>query len=293
MSNEITDSERAALKELKEVARADDSFFKNISTCIGLALEWANHSRGRESIPEGRRSFFEKLLVVYGGLESISTIVYRLEWLKGKFLSERDLLRPEEFMEFFQADVYAFYTEFGSLVDSLCPLIKFVSLEPDLMPSGSLKDLRDWLIETSDGSLKLSPPEIANIIVAADWIPAVGVTIEYIKQRQVGIIVGVTEPLGEILFSIFCNSILFDCSVQEERDAQFSSLFRPQVGYFFGRFLFLLERLCVVAATNLDISLDQIAYPLRLRLSTIRECIDFAIATLEAGQFKPNDFAGF
>lgn len=281
MSHEFTESELRALEELKRASSSDGSIFRDFYCCSDLALAWIDEYPGTDTTTAQQREFYASLATAYGAMDAIVNLLYRINLLTK---SDRGFLSMEDLLDFFGTDVYTFHLLFGTLLDSSCKMIRVLSHEPELIPLGTFQELRKWCIDDTVKSSELISSGLCSLIVAADWFPVISDLIDELRQSQSVVIVGIYEPPREFHFFTWRNRIPKKNAVPEQLKYGGMILFRPYVGYYLGRAMFLLNEVCVSAVTKLGISYfdEKISRP---RLGEIRKCIDCAIDSLETGRF--------
>lgn len=280
LSVELTESEIRALEDLKKAASADGSIFRDYYCCADLALDWIEQYPGADTTTEAQRAFFSQLLTSYGALDAIVNLFYRINLLAK---ADRRFFSVEDLLEVFRTDVYTFHILFGALLDSTCNIVKGLSSEPELVPSGSFGELRKWCIDDTARSSELISEDLCSRIIAADWFPIISDLIHELRQSQSIVCIGINDPPSEFYFYTMRNWNYKECAVPEQLKVGGLTFFRPHVGYFLGRTMFLLNEICLTAVANLGISYIDSRFS-RPYLSEIRKCIDCAISALEAGK---------
>lgn len=282
-----------ALQELKAVRQIADPVSRLFRICANKAWDWDrlppqswyvfdNGTPTWAGPTKRQQKFYEHLLVLVNDFDAVTSILYRLEWLRRQNSAQTNLLSADDLSVFLATDVHAFHVEFRSLMETLCHVINVVSAKPGQVPTHSFRALRKWCIENPDRSSLILSNELSELIAQAYWFIEIRNVRDRICHNQTDATVRIMTPPDEVVFFTL-RSRKHDA--YEGPNACIYNgwiYFRAHAGYYLGRLIFLLNEVCAMAANRLDLSLADVHWSTS-RMSVVDQCIDYAIESLESG----------
>ena len=235
---------RQRLERALSVVEANRSIFVDLLADIHL-------SRAKEGFANGTHlsSISRHLLSISQDMSNIATLVERLEWQRGLWVTGTiDQLR---WFRYACADIDLFHVEYRSIFDYLAQLLGLLADSPGQSPS-SFEKLKNWLEgPNADANTAKIGKELADLVCACDWFHDLR-EVRNLNVHQGGqTLVFLDKP--KILFQVLAAN-KGRIRIPEVMDNENVANFELYAGVFVGYLLAYLEDVATVVYCRLGMS---------------------------------------
>lgn len=226
--------------------------------------------------------FCERMFILGNDFDAITTIMHKIAWLTSQWQEQQ--FSQDHWHAYVKTDFHAFHAEIRSMFDSIAKTISDSTTK-----SNQLKDTYSKLrtqCRSDPGRVQnLIGKDLTDFISAGDWFEESrslrDSIIHYEKDVQISYAPSSTGIKAAFRTVVGTKPVCCYRGPEAFKLQDDWILLQPYLGYYFGRFWFLLNQICKLIGSNLSLTKSGFSW-VHPRLDAALDMIEESIARLDA-----------